>query len=113
MAPRGFFTVQTAVYSLRRERAGELRSGTYKQYVILEGLRDPLQKRALLEGIVKESPTFAPGWKELSTLLGDDIAKLQAIEEGLSHHPDDETKGMLLVNKALVLNRQGKHEEAL
>jgi tetratricopeptide (TPR) repeat protein len=113
MAPRGFFTVQTAVHSLRQEKAGELRSGTYEQYVTLEGLSDPLEKRALLEEILKESPTFAPAWKELSRLLDDDIAKLQAIEEGLSHSPDDETRGILLVNKALALNRQGKHEAAL
>jgi len=113
MAPRGFFTVQTAVYSLRQEKAGKLRSGTYAQYLSLEELGDPLKKRAVLEEMLKESPAYAPAWKEYSRLLDNDIAKLQAIETGLSHNPDDETRGILLVNKALALNRQGKHEEAL
>jgi tetratricopeptide (TPR) repeat protein len=113
MAPRGFFTVQTAVHSLRLEKAKELQPGTYKQYVMLERVEDPVEKRALLEKMLKQSPSFAPAWKELSILLEDDTAHLQAIEEGLSHNPDDQTKGILLVNKALALNRQGKHEQAV
>ncbi|PYV69092.1 MAG: hypothetical protein DMG96_34815 [Acidobacteria bacterium] len=113
MAPRGFFTAQTAVYCLRREKVGQLPPGTYKAYLILESVNDPMEKRVLLEKMVQQSPSFSPAWKELSILLDDDTARLKAINEGLSHNPDDETRGILLVNKALALNRQGRHEEAL
>ena len=113
MAPRGFFTVKTAVHTLREEKAGQLHPGTYKHYVMLEGVNNPVEKRARLEKMLKQSPSFAPAWQKLSTLLDDDTAGLHAIEKGLSCHPDDETKGFLLTNKALVLNRQGKHDEAV
>jgi tetratricopeptide (TPR) repeat protein len=113
MAPRGFFTVKTAVHSLRREKGQELQPGTYRQYVMLESMKSRVEKRAVLEKMLKQSPTFAPAWKELSTLLDDDMARLQAIEKGLSNDPDDETKGILLANKALALNRQGKYDEAM
>jgi hypothetical protein len=35
------------------------------------------------------------------------------IETGLSHAPDGETRGILLINKALTLNKQGKWDEAI
>ncbi len=34
------------------------------------------------------------------------------IEQGLSSAPDRETKGILLINKVIILNEQGKKEEA-
>ena len=43
----------------------------------------------------------------------DDTTILQAIEKVLSCDPDDGTKGIMLVNKSLLLNRQGKYDEAL
>ena len=43
----------------------------------------------------------------------DETTLLQAIEKGLSCDPDDGTKGIMLVNKSLVLNGQGKYDEAL
>ncbi len=36
-----------------------------------------------------------------------------AIEQGLQANLDLETKGMLLINKAIVLFNQGKHQEAI
>jgi len=113
MAPRGFFTSITAVHYLRRERSGELDPGTYKDYLMLELVSDVVQKRTILEGMVKRAPTFAPAWMALAVLLEDEAARLEAIEAGLFHEPDQETKGVLLLNKALILNRQGKRQEAI
>jgi len=71
------------------------------------------KKKALLEGIVEKYPAFPPAWKELSSLLEDEDARLQAIARGLEHDPDPETKGMLLINRALVLHRRGNRDDAI
>lgn len=62
--------------------------------------------------LVKDLPQFAPGWKELATLV-DDKERLSIIEKGLAASPDLETKGMLQTNKALELNRRGEHDGAI
>jgi len=41
------------------------------------------------------------------------LLRLKLIEKGLASHPDAETKGMLEINKALVLNLQGEHTGAV
>jgi hypothetical protein len=79
---------------------------------LLEGLDRPAKKRAL-EEIVAKWPTFAPGWWQLVILLEKDDARFNAIERGLDASPDAETKGMLLINKALLLARRGDQEDAL
>ena len=38
---------------------------------------------------------------------------LRAADKGLAHAPDGETKGILLVNKALVLSRRGDRQGAV
>jgi hypothetical protein len=113
MAPRGFFTAKTALDCLRREKAGDLKPGTYKLYVLLEWEEDRARKKAILEQVVKRFPKFPSAWKDLALFQDDDKAKLEMIETGLSHSPDGETKGILLINKALVLNKQGKRDEAV
>jgi hypothetical protein len=55
---------------------------------------------------------FAPAWKEFAFLLDDDNERLAAIEKGLGAQPDAETKGILQINKALVLNSKGDHNSA-
>jgi len=112
MAPRGFFTAKTALDCLRREKAGDLKPGSYKLFLMLEWEKDSAKKKAVLEQMVKQSPKFPVAWKELALLQADDDAKLKAIETGLSHAPDGETMGILLINKALTLNQKGKREEA-
>lgn len=102
LAPRGFFTCKTSLDGLRRELAGDLPPGFCKAYASLEWVRDPAEKRALLEGIVRSFPTFAPAWKELANLLENPEACLEAITRGLAAGPDDDTKGMLLIRRALL-----------
>jgi tetratricopeptide (TPR) repeat protein len=113
MAPRGFFTAKTSLDCLRREREGALFPGFCKAFASLEWIDDKTKRKALLEGIVEEYPTFPPAWKQLSSLLEDDDARLQAITRGLEHDPDPETKGMLLINRALVLHRRGDRDGAI
>jgi tetratricopeptide (TPR) repeat protein len=113
MAPRGFFTAQTALYTLQREQAGTVREGTYRLLVQLEWMQDPAAKREVLEQILEDTPQLPLAWKELAFLLDDDEASLQAISKGLSYQPDPETKGMLLINKALILYHRDKESEAI
>jgi tetratricopeptide (TPR) repeat protein len=113
MAPRGFFTAKASLDCLRRERAGSLPQGFCKAFASLEWMEDKAKKKATLEGIVAKYPAFPVAWKELSNLLDDDDARLQAITQGLEHGPDSETKGMLLINKALILQRRGDRDGAV
>jgi tetratricopeptide (TPR) repeat protein len=113
MAPRGFFTALAAVDTLRREQAGIVREGTYRTIVQLEGIEDRAQKRIVLQRILQDAPQLPVAWKELALLLDDDEASLEAISKGLSHQPDPETKGILLFNRAGILYRQGKKNEAI
>lgn len=112
LAPRGFFTAKTSLDCLRRQRGGTLPAGFCKSFAMLEFMEPALQKKAL-EGIVEKVPKYAPAWKDLSGLLDDDVARLHAIEQGLAHEPDAETKGALLVNQALLLDRRGQHDAAV
>ena len=112
LSPRGFFTAITAVDTLEKEKKGDLPIGTYLAYVSLEWIQDEGQKERALRQLVKNLPQFAPGWKELATLV-DDKELLSTIEKGLAASPDSETKGILQINKALLLNRSGDHDAAI
>jgi tetratricopeptide (TPR) repeat protein len=113
LSPRGFFTAITALDTLTREQNGELPVGTYLAYLSLEWMKDKGQKESAIRELVKQIPQFAPAWKELASLCDDDVERLTAIENGLAAHPDVDTKGILSINKALVLNLRGDHAEAV
>lgn len=113
LAPRGFFTCKTTLDCLRRERAGELPAGFCRAFTTLESLVDLPRKKAVLESLVARFPGFAPAWKELAALLDDPDDRLRAIERGLAAGPDPETRGMLLLNKALVANQRGDRAAAI
>ena len=63
--------------------------------------------------LVKRVPSFAPTWKELAVLSDDEAETLSAIDRGLAAKPDSETKGILQINKAVILQRKGDHEGAV
>lgn len=113
LAPRGFFTAVTALDTLEREAKGDLPVGTYLAYLSLEWVDDPKTKAAVVSQLVKQVPGFAPAWKEKAMQADTDAEKLAAIEEGLAAYPDGETKGILLINKALILDRGGDREGAV
>lgn len=113
LAPRGFFTAITAVDTLIREDKGELPAGTYLAFLSLEWMDSDEKRLEVLRLLVERLPAFAPAWDELSGLLRDDDERLAAIEKGLAATPDAETKGQLLINKALLLNGRGDRDGAV
>ena len=116
LSPRGFFTVKRAVHTLRRETAGDLPTGTYLGYVQLEWIDDPGEKCRAVSKLVEAVPDFAAAWKEYASTCceeNDDDCRLDAIEKGLAADPDEETKGFLLINKAIVLHGRGKKDQAV
>ncbi len=113
LAPRGFFTAITALDTLEREQKGDLPIGTYLAYLSLEWMDEPGEKAKLVRKMVTRFPRFAPAWKDFAKTLDTDAEQLAAIERGLAANPDPETKGMLLINKALVLNSEGDHSGAI
>ncbi len=113
MAPRGFFTCKTTLDCLRQEHAGALPAGFSRTFTALEWLDDAAQKKAVLETMVDAYPAFGPAWKELSALLDDPDERLHAITRGLEADPDPETRGILLINRALVLDQRGERAEAI
>jgi 8-oxo-dGTP pyrophosphatase MutT (NUDIX family) len=113
MAPRGFFTSKTSLDCLRRERAGRLFPGFCHAFATLDWYQDETKKRAILDGIVAQYPDYPPAWYELSRLLYDPDASLAAIANGLAGNPDAQTRGMLLLGKAAILDRLGDRAEAV
>ena len=113
LAPRGFFTAITALDILTREKVGEFQQGTYLGYLSLEWIDDHDERVRLTKDIVAVQPSFAPAWKDLAGFAEKDSEQLAAIERGLKSNPDAETYGILVINKALVLDRQGNHSGAV
>ncbi len=111
VAPKGFYTSKTALNTLEKEKKGEFTKGLYKMYLSLEWIDNPSEKQEMIKLLVKKYPNFAPAWKEYSNIVeGED--RMKAIEKGLSSNPDIETKGLLLVNKALMINEKGNFKKA-
>jgi len=113
LEPKGFFTAKTALYALEGEKSGRFPRGIYMYYMQIEWTEDINKKYEIATTIIQNVPDFAPAWKELSDLLEDKTARLDAIEQGLSKNPDADTKGILLMNKAVILHHDGKNEEAM
>lgn len=112
LAPKGFFTTKTALYSLEGEKSGKFPKGMYAAYMQIEWVADENKKLEIAQAITQKVPDFAPAWKELALLLDKPSEKLETINKGLSLTPDADTKGILLINKAALLNELGKKEEA-
>jgi hypothetical protein len=102
--------VSTETKTCRQPRP-EIPPGFCKAFALLESV-DKTTKRRALEGIVAKWPTVAAAWWQLVMILEDDDDRFHAIEKGLGANPDAETKGMLLINKALTLARRGDKESA-
>ncbi|HEX6426612.1 MAG TPA: tetratricopeptide repeat protein [Niastella sp.] len=113
LEPKGFFTAKTALYSLEGEKAGKFPQGLYTVYSQIEWAGDSSRKLQLTKAIIEKTPAFAPAWKELALLSNNKEEKEKAIAQGLSNNPDAETKGILLINKAIILSESGKKEEAI
>lgn len=110
--PRGFFTAKTAFWSLKREMEGTFQQGLYLAYMQIEWMESNTEKLEFAKAILAKYPNYAPAWKVIAVKGDDSTERLHAIEKGLDEDPDAETKGMLLINRALVWDNQDKSEEA-
>ena len=113
LAPEGFFTTKTALHTLRKELNGNYPKGLYMAYLRIEWTDSIVQKEEIARNLTEQIPDFAPAWEELANCLEDPSQKLVAIEHGLQSNPDIETKGLLMIDKAIVLFNQGKQQEAI
>lgn len=112
LSPRGFFTSKTALYTLKKEAKGEFKQGLYKMYISLEWIQSPQEKMEMIQLMLSDFPTYPPIWKEYAYML-DGENRLKAIKTGLKLNPDTETKGLLLLNKALLLKQSGERQKAM
>lgn len=112
MEPKGFFTAKTALWSLKKELAGEFPKGLYLGYMRVEWMQSDEEKVQYAKAIVEKIPNYAPAWKEIAGKSNNHAERLQAIEKGLNANPDAETEGMLLINKALIFDVNGETNKA-
>lgn len=112
LSPGGFLNALMAVWCLEREEKGIFPVGIYLQFALLEWEDDKSKKCNALHKIVKECPAFAPAWSALASLQTNDEERLKMMEKCLSCDPDLQTRGSVLVNKALALSRQKNNAEA-
>lgn len=113
LAPRGFFTTKTAVHTLKREQEGKFPVGTYAMFLSLEWVSDQAQRAKIISHLTNQVTDFAPGWK--ARALTEDVLgkRISLLDRGLASHPDVETRGFLMLNKAAVLHHQGQKAEAM
>lgn len=112
LEPKGFFTTKTAIYSLEGEKLGIFPKGLYLTYMQIEWTDDINKKREIISLLTQNVPDFAPAWKELADISEDETVRLYAINQGLSKKPDIQTEGILLINKAIILNNSQDKEGA-
>ena len=113
LAPRGFFTYMPELDCVRREQAGEFPAGTCQRYISIVDWPDSLRKREALQELLDSAPSLAPAWGSMALALDDKSAKLQALERGLACNPDPQTRGTMLINRALLLRLRGDSAEAV
>ncbi len=112
LEPGGFFTAKTAYWSLKKEAEGEFLKGIYLAYMQIEWSDSQDEKLRLAQAILNKYPRYAPAWKTIASISDDHNERLEAIEKGLESSPDLETKGMLLINRALIMDVQGNKSKA-
>jgi tetratricopeptide (TPR) repeat protein len=105
--PRGFFTAKTAYWSLKNEAAGVFPEGLYLGFTSLEWIDSDEEKIEVAKTIVDKFPHYTPAWQLLGSKLNDKQERLVAINKGLELDSDEETKGILLINKAIVADLNG------
>jgi hypothetical protein len=112
LSPLGYFVAAAAADMLTREAAGEFPAGLYAAFAMLEHMPAD-QQRHVAGQLVVQFPSHAPAWELHASFLEDPSDKLAAIERGLLARPDPDTRGLLLVKKALALDASGERQAAL
>ncbi|MFN8578960.1 MAG: tetratricopeptide repeat protein [Candidatus Sericytochromatia bacterium] len=111
LAPKGFYTSKTALFTLENEKRGIFKKGLYKTYLSLEWADNQSEKFKLTKYLTEKFPNFAPGWKEYANFF-EGKERESIIEKSLKIEADNETKGVLLINKALILSNKGEIKKA-
>jgi tetratricopeptide (TPR) repeat protein len=109
--PKGFFTTKTALWTLEREEKGIFPRGTYLAYVSLEW-SEPKKRATIIGQMITNLPAFAPAWKEQALLVADKERRSELFDKALSLEPDPETYGICMLNKAAILENEGKTAQA-
>jgi tetratricopeptide (TPR) repeat protein len=112
LSPLGYFIAATAADMLTREAAGEFPPGLYAAFAMLEHM-PPEQQQSIAAQLVEKFPSHAPAWALHARFLEAPSDRLAAIERGLLAHPDPDTRGSLLVQKAFAVHANGERERAL
>jgi hypothetical protein len=112
LSPLGYFVAATAADMLTREAAGEFPAGLYAAFAMLEHMPGE-QQRHVAGQLVAQFPSHAPAWELHARFAEDPSDKLAAFERGLLARPDPDTRGLLLVQKALAIHASGQREAAL
>jgi tetratricopeptide (TPR) repeat protein len=112
LSPDGFFLAATAADLLTREAAGEFPRGLCHAFVMLEHMTAG-QQESIAEQLVERFPSHAPAWELHSSFIDDAAATLTAINRGLAARPDPDTRGSLLLRRALTLHGLGQVGTAL
>jgi hypothetical protein len=97
---------------LTREKAGEFPRGLAVAVVMLADMPHE-QQRSIAEQLVEKFPSCAAAWNTHAKFIEDPAARLAAIESGLAARPDADTRGSLLVNKALAFYKFGDTDRAI
>ena len=112
LAPQGFSDTKRVIDCLRREKAGRVPKGTFRQFIEVKRLRDPVEFERRLEALAKAAPNFYPAHHELISFGKDMDERLRRLEKTLALKPDALTRGELLVYKANLLRESGKLAES-
>ena len=112
LAPKGFFTSKTAYWCLKKESEGEFPEGLYLNYLQIEWAPSDAARIELAEQIVNKFPKYTPAWNILGSNQPDNFKRMEAINQGLELDSDIDTRANLFINQAIVLNENGRSNEA-
>jgi tetratricopeptide (TPR) repeat protein len=112
LAPQGFSDTKRVVECLRREKAGRVPKGTFRKFIDVMRLRDPVEFERQLGELARTAPHFYPAAHELIAFGKDPEERMRRLEKTVALKPDVGTRGHLLVYKANLLRESGKLEES-
>jgi len=74
----------------------------YLVFMQIEWMESGEEKVQIAKALVNKYPNYAPAWTVIAGKSDSNEERLAAVEKGVASSPDAETKGMLLINEALV-----------
>ncbi|HLL05227.1 MAG TPA: hypothetical protein VK539_31955 [Myxococcaceae bacterium] len=112
LEPLGFAQSKKMLDSLRREKDGRVPTGTLREFLGVQQLRDVAEVRTRLRALTQKAPSFVLAWQDLAMTAEDPAEGEKLLEKALALTPDVETRGELLVHKGVLLRRRGQEDEA-